>query len=85
MSSLQHFLQHSWGLIKSAQQLQTLLWKGVEFMKIEQIVKIVSITTTVVSIGVSIASSWVSDKQMAITIDEKVKETMLEMANNKES
>ena len=54
-------------------------------MKIEQIVKIVSITTTVVSIGVSIASSWVSDKQMAITIDEKVKEAMLEMTNNKES
>lgn len=85
MSSLQHFLQHSWGLIKSAQQLQTLLWKGVEFMKTEKLVKILSITTTVVGIGLSIASSWVSDKQMAITIDEKVKEAMLEMVNNKES
>ena len=54
-------------------------------MKTEKLVKILSITTTVVGIGLSIASSWVSDKQMAITIDEKVKEAMLEMVNNKES
>ena len=62
-----------------------LLWKGVEFMKTEKLVKILSITTTVVGIGLSIASSWVSEKQMDITIKEKVKEAMLEMVNNKES
>ena len=62
-----------------------LLWKGVEFMKTEKLVKILSITTTVVGIGVSIASNWVSEKQMDITIEEKVREAMLEMVNNKES
>ena len=62
-----------------------LLWKGVEFVKTEKLVKILSITTTVVGIGLSIASSWVSEKQMDITIEEKVREAMLEMANNKES
>ena len=54
-------------------------------MKTEKLVKILSITTTVVGIGLSIASSWVSEKQMDITIEEKVREAMLEMANNKES
>lgn len=62
-----------------------LLWKGVEFMKTEKLVKILSTTTTVIGIGLSIASSWVSEKQMDITIKEKVKEAMLEMVNNKES
>ena len=62
-----------------------LLWKGVEFMKTEKLVKILSTTTTVIGIGLSIASSWVSEKQMDITIEEKVREAMLEMANNKES
>lgn len=62
-----------------------LLWKGVEFMKTEKLVKILSTTTTVIGIGLSIASSWVSEKQMDITIKEKVREAMLEMVNNKES
>lgn len=71
--------------IINAHYLQTLLWKGVEFMKTEKLVKILSITTTVVGIGLSIASNWVSEKQMDITIEEKVREAMLEMVNNKES
>lgn len=54
-------------------------------MKTEKLVKILSIATTVVGVGLSIASTWVSDKQMEITIDEKIQEALLEMTNKTES
>lgn len=54
-------------------------------MKTEKLVKILGIAITVAGAGLSIAATWVGDKQMEITIEEKVREAMLEMVNNKES
>ncbi|MCM1363441.1 MAG: hypothetical protein NC215_00455 [Ruminococcus sp.] len=51
----------------------------------KNLMKIIGFAATLIGMGATLLSDWVSDKQMEATVEEKVNEALAEKSNEEES